>query len=130
MITKFSIYPNMSIKSIDNFGPESLSKLRDFRSALLSVQQQLSLPQVTALLTIGLEPGLSVNELADRLDIPQQTASRHVAILTGRYQSPQHDQAISPLVEQRINFDDPRRRALSLTQDGLRLMHGFLQNAS
>ena len=56
-----------------------LSQLVALANALRPLQADLSLSQLLALIAIAVEPGLSVNELADRLNIPQQTASRHVA---------------------------------------------------
>ncbi len=95
-----------------------MDRLHQIRAALLELQGSLSLAQLVALATIAIEPGLSVNELADRLKIPQQTASRHVAILTGRYQSDLADAPLEALIVQQINEADPRRRALFLSEDG------------
>jgi DNA-binding MarR family transcriptional regulator len=78
----------------------------------------LSLPQLVTVLTIALEPGLSVNDLAERLKIPQQSASRHVSVLLGRYQLAAEDATRPPLIEQTINPRDPRKRALYLTARG------------
>ena len=88
------------------------------RRALMDVQGTLSLAQLVALMTIAIEPGLSVNELAEQLKIPQQTASRHVAVLTGRYQSDLADAPLDAMIVQQINESDPRKRALYLTPEG------------
>lgn len=93
----------------------TVGKLRD---ALLGVQSELSLPQLIALLTIGEEPGLSVNELAGRLGIPQQSASRHVSALLGRYQILDSSKAPVAYIDQSISETDPRKRALFLNSDG------------
>lgn len=95
----------------------------------MGVQAELSLPQLVALLTIAVEPGLSVNDLADRIGLPQQTASRYVAILLGRYetpgQSPPH-----PLISQGVSEDDPRKRALFLTGLGENLVRRLLPHGA
>lgn len=108
------MYPNMGTYNVR----DDLVRLHEIRAALLELQGSLSLAQLVALATVAIEPGLSVNELADRLKIPQQTASRHVAILTGRYQSDLADAPLEALVMQQINETDPRRRALYLTEEG------------
>jgi DNA-binding MarR family transcriptional regulator len=102
--------------------PEALA----IRDALLALHKQMSLSQLVALLTIHSYPGLSVNDLADALDVPQQSASRHVAFLTGRYQLEPADQPPEAFVMQQINHNDPRSRALYLTDEGLSLVNKFL----
>lgn len=92
------------------------------RDALLTIQGNLSLQQLVALLTIGAEPNLSVNALAASLGIPQQSASRHIAFLTGRYQNDATDTVPDILVAQQISVSDPRSRALHLTEAGLALL--------
>jgi DNA-binding MarR family transcriptional regulator len=111
--------------SINNKVKKSLLVAR-LRDALLTVQGQLSLQQLVALLTIGTDPGLSVNELAERMRIPQQSASRHVAFLTGRYQIDPTDSPPEVLIEQRISPSDPRSRALYLTSAGQALVAGVV----
>ena len=64
---------------------ETRNRLIGLAEALRPIQDELGLPQLLALLTIATEPGLSVNELAEHLELPQQTASRYVATLAGRY---------------------------------------------
>ena len=43
------------------------------------------MPELVALLAVGVEAGLSVNELSERIGAPQQSTSRYVSVLTGRY---------------------------------------------
>ena len=94
-------------------------KLEQFRLALAPVQTSMSLPMVVTLLTLAIEPGLSVNELADRTKTTQQTASRYISILMGRYDTDLFASTnMQPLVAQEINADDPRKRALFLTEAG------------
>jgi DNA-binding MarR family transcriptional regulator len=101
-----------------------LPKLRRLLRALEPVQSELSLVQLMALCQIALEPGLSVNELADRLNCPQQSASRYVAALLGRYQglnpdAPEDERyKLDPLIVQEISQADPRKRALYITVRG------------
>jgi DNA-binding MarR family transcriptional regulator len=102
------------------------TKLAALASALRPLQTELGLPQLLALLTIAGEPGLSVNELADRLDLPQQTASRYVAALAGRYQgafgpvnAEDHGRSkLDPLITQEVSQSYPRRRALFVSKQG------------
>lgn len=100
-----------------------LGKLRD---ALTELQGSMSLAQLVALITIAMEPGLSVNDLGDRLQIPQQTASRHVAVLTGRYHGELSDAPLEPLIVQQINTSDPRKRALFLSPAGDEIVAAML----
>jgi DNA-binding MarR family transcriptional regulator len=69
------------------------------------------------LIAIARRPGPSVNELAEELDQPQQTVSRHVAILLGRYQISEAAEPIS-FIRQEVSLTDPRSRALFLPEDG------------
>ncbi|RFC64782.1 hypothetical protein DY251_18640 [Mesorhizobium denitrificans] len=90
-------------------------------AALQPVQDQLSLAHLVSLLTVATHPGLSVNELAERVGAPQATASRYVSVLLGRYQG-QGTPPPKPLIAQEISPDDPRKRALFLSQDGQELV--------
>lgn len=96
------------------------------RGALMILQHSLSLPHLLVLLTIRLRQGLSVNELAECLNIPQQSASRHVALLTGRYQTEVSSPFPEPLISQRINETDPRKRALYLSDAGESLIERLM----
>jgi DNA-binding MarR family transcriptional regulator len=114
-----------------NFEQETTAKLAGLANALRPLQPELGLPQLLALLVIAGEPGLSVSDLADRLGIPQQTASRHVAILAGRYQGafgPTSENSgrskLDPLISQEISESDPRRRALFISKQGRSLLDG------
>jgi DNA-binding MarR family transcriptional regulator len=94
--------------------------LSNLMMGLLPLQGRMSLPQLVALLAVANEPGISVNEVADRIGAPQQTASRHVSVLMGRYSAPDAPGGLAtePLIEQTISADDPRKRALRLTPHG------------
>lgn len=87
--------------------------------------EHLGLPALICLLTIGLEDGLSVTELAERTGAPQQSVSRYVAMLLGRYQS-EALTTFEPLIDQRISLNDPRKRALHLTREGRHLVEELL----
>ncbi|MER9591954.1 MarR family winged helix-turn-helix transcriptional regulator [Mesorhizobium australicum] len=89
-----------------------LSRLRDAVAALPGLKLDL----LVHFLTIAAEPGLSVNELAEKTGTPQASASRYVSVLTGRYQSDIAEPVA--LVAQEIRADDPRSRALFLTPSG------------
>jgi DNA-binding MarR family transcriptional regulator len=119
--------------------PNALSPARAKRLGALKVALEpvavegLSLEVLLALLTIALEPGLSVNELADRLHVPQQTASRYAAVLLGRYQEPSTaggQAAKWPLVTQEVHADDPRKRAMFLTDRGKEFTETMLSHLS
>ena len=106
----------------NSFSPAKAKVIDAFKDALqLVAGESISLEVLIALLTIALEPGLSVNELADRLGVPQQTGSRYAAILLGRYQEPDiasRQQTKWPLVHQEVHAEDPRKRAMFLTERG------------
>ena len=114
----------MGINSKDNMTASALA----LRDSLRVLQRQLSLPQLVALLTIHSNPGLSVNDLAETLDVPQQSASRHVAFLAGRYQNELSEIPPKAFVTQQINPNDPRSRALHLTDEGAALIRQLLQS--
>lgn len=94
----------------------SVKAVGRLRAVLAAVPPGLGLGPLGALLAVAEEAGLSVNDLAERIGAPQQTASRYVAQLLGRYQESAGPPV--PLLEQRVSMDDPRRRALFLTPDG------------
>ena len=98
-------------------GPNSPVPLEPLRALLASVPERLGLGTLSALVAVASRPGLSVNDLAESLGVPQQTASRHVAALVGRARDGSPEGAVA-LIEQRISFEDPRRRALLLTAAG------------
>ncbi len=96
----------------------SVEGIEKLAAVLAAVPVNLGLPQLQAILAVGACPGLSVNELAERLTVPQQTASRYVAQLMGRYQDLGDSGMPDPIVEQRVSLIDPRKRALFLTSYG------------
>jgi len=104
-----------------DFSASETSRLEAIYKAFSKYQAEISLPQALALIAIARTPGLSVNELAERLDQPQQTVSRHVAVLLGRYQT---SEAVVPraFIRQEINVKDPRSRALFLSPEGHSLL--------
>jgi DNA-binding MarR family transcriptional regulator len=107
------IYPFMSEKRprVDDFAT--------ILNGLSGLPAGMTLPLLKTLLMIAARPGLSVNELAEQLGLPQQSASRYVAILQGRYQT-SAEEAFStvPLLELEVSTSDPRKRALFLTKSG------------
>jgi DNA-binding MarR family transcriptional regulator len=106
-------------------------RLAAMAEALRPLQTVLSLSQLLALIAIERTPGLSVNELAESLGLPQQTVSRHVAILLGRYQTmPDGPPAsMTTFIRQEISASDPRRRALFLSNEGLALLKSLAADA-
>jgi DNA-binding MarR family transcriptional regulator len=113
-------------------------RLESLLTCLQPLQSELSLPQLLALFQIALNPGLSVNELGERLSCPQQTASRHVAALLGRYQGEVvaigaqggSRSKLEPLITQEISQSDPRSRALSLSKHGVVFVRELLMSMS
>lgn len=95
-----------------------MASLTALATVLKSFDGSLTLGQLRALIQIALEPGLSINTLAERLEISQQSASRHAAILLGRYQTLENVTSDQVMVSQQISLDDPRKRALFVTEKG------------
>lgn len=114
--------------------PAQAKLLRRWTDALKpAAAEGLRLEVLTGLLTIAVEPGLSVNELADRLQVPQQTASRYAAVLLGRYQEANAATGRPPkwpLVVQEVHAEDPRRRAMFLTDRGKEFVDVLLSHLS
>lgn len=112
------IYPYMSINQVDS-PLENADKLRlqTLCAALGTVGDELSLPLLRALLIVAIKPGLSVNELADHLSVPQQSASRYVSVLLGRYENVITGPS-QALISQEVNPHEPRKRALYLSAAG------------
>jgi DNA-binding MarR family transcriptional regulator len=116
---------------------EEQSYVSRLSRALEPLQSELGLPQLLALFRIALEPGLSVNDLAERMGCPQQTASRYVAMLLGRYSAGadsdlqnQNQSKLDPLISQEISQADPRRRALFLSAQGRTLLRKMVSQVA
>jgi DNA-binding MarR family transcriptional regulator len=113
-------YPIMSDAS-DNLDQAQIAQILQL---LEQIDAELGLHLTLIMLAVARAPGLSVNELADVVKMPQQTVSRHVAVLQGRYQSPtlssQSSFVRNPLLAIEVSKNDPRRRAIHLTEDGKR----------
>lgn len=111
------------------FAESEASRLEAVFSALANCQSELSLPQVLALIAIARRPGLSVNDLAERLDLPQQTVSRHVSVLLGRYQM---SETVVPrvFIRQEVSTIDPRSRALFLAPEGEALLKAVVADTA
>lgn len=93
-----------------------------------------------AFLIIARSPGLSVGELAEEMDVPQATASRFVKNLRG---SKARRGEIStsgglfikwdigedrlPLITQEVDSENPRRTALSVSEDGAALIDQLIK---
>lgn len=103
------------------FTAAELARLNSMFDSLTTWQSAISLPQLLALIVVAKNPGLSVNELAEKLDQPQQTVSRYVSILLGRYQVTSLAEQPA-FIRQEINASDPRSRALFLTSEGHELL--------
>jgi DNA-binding MarR family transcriptional regulator len=103
-------------------------RLEALEAGLKAAGPDLSIPLLRTLIAVYLNPNLSVNELADLIDIPQQTASRYVAILQGRYRNLESSSALarSPLLSQRASTADLRRYELALTSRGVAKLSSIL----
>ena len=99
----------------------SKNRFAAFDAALKLAEPDLSIPLLRTLITVYLNPNLSVTELAEAIGVPQQTASRYVAILQGRYQTMDATSALSrdPLLATRPSSSDLRRYELVLTPRGV-----------
>lgn len=94
--------------------------LQGLIDALSPYQGTINLPLLISLMMVARNEGLSVNELAEQVGIPQQTASRYVSVLSGRYEGT--NISTDPLLSQVISTDDPRRRAMYLTDAGKQML--------
>jgi DNA-binding MarR family transcriptional regulator len=120
-----------------NFSAKEQAHLAALVRALEPLQSQMGLPQLLALCRIAVDPGLSVNDLAERLNCPQQSASRYVSALLGRYErldagSGETDVGtkFEPLIMQEISQNDPRKRALFVSEQGYDVLKNVLLQMS
>lgn len=103
----------------DSSNGHTAARLALLARLLDQIESDLGLPLTRALISVALKPGSSINDLADQLNVPQQTASRYIAVLQGRYESPNGSiDTRAPLVSLEISQNDPRRRALFVTPEG------------
>lgn len=128
-INPFSrIYPYMGISDATQ-----IDRVDALIRIVRSLEPDLNLQLALTLLVVARQPGLSVGELADQIQSPQQTASRYVAILQGRYELPGSDGnsfARNPLLSLEVSKQDPRRRALFLTTHGTKRLNRILDATS
>lgn len=98
----------------------SKSRLAALDAGLEAAGPDMSIALLRVLVSVAIDPHLSVTELADKIGIPQQTASRYVAILQGRYQTADSSSAFArePLLANRPSATDLRRYELVLTTRG------------
>jgi DNA-binding MarR family transcriptional regulator len=122
-------HPIVDIYSSMSMTDSTLTALTTIDRLLHQIDDELGLQLNRALLQVALYPGQSINELAQRLAVPQQTASRYVAVLQGRYELPSASSSViarNPLVTLEISGTDPRRRAIFLTPDGKKRINRLL----
>ena len=106
-----------------------VARLGALLTALHSIDVDLSLPLLLTLVAVARQPGMSINGLAKRIQVPQQTASRYVAILQGRYHlssASANSFADKPLLSLQVSTNDPRRRALFVTSHGDDVLKGII----
>lgn len=110
-----------------------LPALAAIASLLEQVDGDLGIALSRTLLQTALRPGLSINELAEYLGVPQQTASRYIAVLQGRYEQSSVSLTVSarkPLLTLKVSQIDPRRRAIFLTTEGKKRIDKLLTDYS
>ena len=100
---------------------------RSLRLGLTPLVTSIGLPQLVVLLAIAERPGVSVSGVAEMTNLPQQSASRAISMLSGRYELPS-GQPMEPLIEQAVNVDDPRKRSLTLNAAGERIVRQVLEH--
>jgi DNA-binding MarR family transcriptional regulator len=122
MYLEMSTHSRIGMSELD----PHVERVQYLRAVLKAVPNGVGLGQLAALLAVAAEAGLSVNDLSDRIDAPQQTASRYVAQLIGRYQDDFGQNQPIPLVEQRVSVADPRKRALYLTPHGREVVKAII----
>lgn len=116
-----------NIKNVNSPTPSELRVLENFKG-FVTRSRNLPASSLLALLTIALRPGLSINELAEALNMPQQSASRYASILLGRAEDQLTGLIKSPYISQSINDQDPRKRALNLTPAGIEFLRHIIGN--
>jgi DNA-binding MarR family transcriptional regulator len=105
---------------------EQISQKLENLQKLLWLMREVPPSYVACLAMIAACPGISINELAERLATPQQTVSRYVGILLARYEDVVIAGSRRPLIVQTISEVDPRKRALQITAQGKQFLAGLL----
>ena len=100
--------PDLGTYSIMSTSKLDTTRLEAVFQLLRSLQPDINLSLAVTLLAVAREPGLSVNEIAERVDAPQQTVSRYVATLQGRYEMPGNESfARHPLLALEVSAQGP-----------------------
>ena len=96
-------------------------------AGLKAAEPDLSIPLLRTLIAVFLNTNLSINDLAEAIGVPQQTASRYVAILQGRYQPSDSNSFVrAPLLTHKPSPGDMRRYELKLTPHGAKRIDKIL----
>jgi len=106
----------------------SKSRYLSLDAGLKLAEPDLSIPLLRTLIAVSMNPHLSVTELAELIKVPQQTASRYVALLQGRYQSSESSSSFArdPLLTTKPSLSDLRRYELVLTPRGTARLDAIL----
>lgn len=104
--------------TMSNLSDDEIRSLKALRNVLSHVGDRMTLQTLAALVTVAVKPGLSVNELSEEINVPQQSGSRYASILLGRYKDVLSERQRAPLVEQTVNDKEPQKRSLYLNDDG------------
>ncbi len=99
-----------------------------FDAGLKMAEPDMSIPLLRTLIAVSLNSHLSVTELAEAINVPQQTASRYVAVLQGRYQTSEGTSSFTraPLLSHKPSTTDLRRYELILTARGVAQLDAIL----
>jgi DNA-binding MarR family transcriptional regulator len=130
------------MKPLDEAAMTSVDRVWRTIDVFRDVNGDMSVEEIRAFLTISRKQGLSVQDLADELGVPQSSASRYVKALSARRRShwagnlgfmEAQLEFVSGgygLVEQRINEIEPRKRSLVLTDQGHAVVRRILDTAA
>jgi DNA-binding MarR family transcriptional regulator len=106
----------------------SKTRYASLDAGLKLAETDLSIPLLRTLIAVSMNTHLSVTDLAELINVPQQTASRYVALLQGRYQSSESSSSFArgPLLTTNPSSSDLRRYELVLTPRGSARLEAIL----
>lgn len=96
-----------------------LQALRSAMSELRRLDPDMKLTEVELLLMVAVKGEVGFKEIEESLDLPQQTASRYLAMLSSRKVKGQEGLG---LVDRFEDPEDPRKKVVRLSHKGKRLM--------
>jgi DNA-binding MarR family transcriptional regulator len=129
------------MKPLDEAAMTSVDRVWRTIDVFRDIDRDMSVEEIRAFLTISRKQGLSVQDLADELGVPQSSASRYVKALSAGRRSQwggkigfveaqlEFQSGGYGLVEQRVNEMEPRKRSLVLTDQGHATVRRILATA-